>query len=74
MRAGQTRAQSLIETVSATTFGYLSSIIIQHFVYPIFNVHISLSQNLKLALIFTGIGVIRGYWVRRFFNWLFNRD
>ena len=70
---GQTKTQSAIETISATIAGYTSSLVIQHYVYPIFDVHITIKQNLMLALIFTSIGIVRGYWIRRFFNWLFSR-
>ncbi|MBM3619006.1 MAG: hypothetical protein FJX23_10755, partial [Alphaproteobacteria bacterium] len=41
----------------------------QVIVYPLFNMDVSMTTNLALTAIFTGVSIARGYCVRRLFNW-----
>lgn len=70
----QSRRQSLIESATQTTIGYLSSIVLQILIYSHFNVSLDLRQQSLIALSFTAVGFVRGYYLRRFFNWLYNKD
>ena len=64
----QTRLQSFIETVLNVAIGYGVALASQILIFPMFGIHISLSDNLLIGLFFTVISIIRGYLVRRLFN------
>lgn len=69
----QSKKMSLIETVFSVIIGYIISIIAQMIIFPLFDINISFSENLAIGLFFTVVSIIRGYYVRRFFNFL-NKD
>jgi len=69
----QTKIASTIEVVLGTLVGYLIAMWVQTIVFPIFGIHINLTENAIIAGIFTAISVARGFVTRRFFNWLYVR-
>lgn len=68
----QSRKMSGIEAVTSTAIGYLVALATQLAVFPLFQIEVSLSENLGIALIFTVVSIVRGYLVRRAFNRLTN--
>ena len=70
----QTKKMSLIETIVSVAIGYVVALLSQIVVFPLFDIEVSLIDNLLIGLLFTVISIIRGYYVRRLFNWIdFNR-
>lgn len=66
----QSKRGSLIETCTGTAIGYSVAVLTQLLVLPMFDLHVTFGENLVIAAVFTIISLIRGYWVRRLFNWL----
>lgn len=66
----QSRRQSLIETVAGVVIGFIVSMILSYIVYPAHGHTFTLAQNASITVIFTVASILRGYGVRRFFNWL----
>lgn len=66
----QTRTQSAIETIVSTVIGYLVAYLTQVAVFPIFGFHARTREHLAIGAIFTVVSLIRGYFVRRLFNWI----
>ena len=64
----QTRTMSMIETITNVAIGLIVSFISQLAIFKLYDIHISLAQNLELTLYFTVVSVIRGFALRRFFN------
>jgi len=64
----QTKLASLIEVITNVLIGYGIAVTAQVFIFPLYGVHLPLSANLSLGLLFTIISVIRSYAVRRWFN------
>ena len=64
----QSRKMSLIESITNVIIGYSISVLAQIIIFPIFDIHVSLSQNIKIGLSFTVISIIRSYFLRRLFN------
>jgi uncharacterized protein (DUF2062 family) len=64
----QTRAQSLIESMTNTAIGYAVAVASQVAIFPLFGIHVPVSTNLKIGLWFTVISIIRGYALRRWFT------
>ena len=64
----QSRRQSLAETVTSVAIGYLVALASQLAIFPLFDIHVTLSDNLMIGAWFTVISIARGYAVRRLFN------
>lgn len=66
----QTRRQSLIETIAGVAIGFAVSMALAFVVYPLHGHAFSLTENASIAVIFTAASIVRGYGVRRLFNWM----
>ena len=64
----QTKKQSLIESLTNILIGYLTALLSQVLIFPLFNIYVSLQDNLLIGLYFTIISLLRSYLVRRYFN------
>lgn len=64
----QTKKHSIIESISQTIIGLLTSILIQAIIYPLLNIPVTFSQNLIITAVFFITSIVRGYFVRRIFN------
>jgi hypothetical protein len=69
----QSRSGSLIETATSTATGYVVAVAAQAIIFPAFGVAVSVSQLAGIAAAFTGVSLVRGYLLRRLFNWLGGR-
>jgi hypothetical protein len=64
----QTKLGSFIETCVNTAIGYVIAVSSQIVIFPMFDIHVPLSDNFKIGLWFTVISIARGYVLRRWFN------
>ena len=64
----QTRAMSAAESVANVAIGYGVAVASQIVIFPLFGVHLPLSDNLLIGAWFTAISLVRSYAVRRLFN------
>ena len=64
----QSRWMSLVESVANVLVGYIVAVTTQYLVFPLFGLHATLSQNLMIGLIFTGVSLVRSYLLRRAFE------
>lgn len=64
----QSRLSSFIESIINIIIGYGVALISQLMVFPMFDIHISLSANLWIGAWFTVISLVRSYIIRRWFN------
>ena len=70
----QTKKQSFIEANISTVIGFMVSYMLSYTVLPLYGVEQSHSVSFQITLIYTIASVLRGYYVRRLFNWIdFNR-
>lgn len=65
---GQPRWQSVLESVANVAAGFGIALGAQLAVFPLFGIHIPLSDNLAIGVIFTGVSLVRSYVLRRVFN------
>jgi hypothetical protein len=68
--AGQTKRGSVMEVLLNIAIGYGISYTANAMILPMYGFTISHAQNLQIGVIFTAISVVRGYYVRRLFNYL----
>ena len=64
----QSRAMSGAESVANVAIGYGVAVASQIVIFPLFGVHLPLSDNLLIGAWFTVISLARSYVVRRMFN------
>jgi hypothetical protein len=64
----QSRLMSLVESIANVVVGYGVAVATQILIFPVFGLHTSLAQNLKMGLVFTGISIIRSFALRRLFE------
>lgn len=64
----QSRAMSLIEATANVAFGYGVAVVTQILIFPVFGLHTTLAQNLKMGAVFTVVSIVRSFIVRRLFE------
>jgi hypothetical protein len=64
----QSRLMSLVEVVANVIVGYGVAVATQILIFPIFGLHTTLAQNLKLGAVFTLVSIGRSYALRRLFE------
>ena len=64
----QTKYQSLVESLINILIGYLTALLSQVLIFPLFDIDVSFQDNLLIGLYFTIISLLRSYLVRRYFN------
>ena len=64
----QSRLMSLVESVANVIVGYGVAVVTQILIFPIFGLHTTLAQNLKMGAVFTIVSLGRSYALRRLFE------
>jgi len=67
---GQSRLHSFFESCANIALGYGVALAAQLFIFPLYDIHISLSTNLWIGFWFTLVSLARSYCLRRLFNWV----
>lgn len=64
----QSKRKSLIEAVTNTVVGLVTSFVIQLIIYPVLNIPVTIGQNVLITFVFFAASIVRGYLLRRVFN------
>ena len=64
----QSRVASLAESAMNVLIGYGVALASQLVIFPMFGIHLPLSDNLAIGAWFTLISLVRSYAIRRWFN------
>jgi cobalamin biosynthesis protein CobD/CbiB len=64
----QSRAMSLVESLANVAVGYGLAVVTQMLVFPLFALHTTLAENLRIGAIFTVVSVARSFALRRLFE------
>jgi len=64
----QSRLMSLIEAIANVAVGYGVAVVAQILIFPIFGLHTTLVQNLKMGAVFTIVSIARSFALRRLFE------
>jgi hypothetical protein len=70
MSRTQSRRASLVEATTNTVVGYALAVVTQIVVFPVFGIEADLSAHLGIGVAFVAVSLVRGYALRRFFEWL----
>ncbi len=70
----QTKKMSMYETIIGTAIGFIVSLVLVNIVLPFYGFNVEMGQSVMITLIFTVASILRGYWVRRFFNYIHNKN
>jgi hypothetical protein len=64
----QSRAMSLVESITNVVVGYALAIVTQLAVFPLFGIEAALGDHLAIGLAFVGVSLARSYALRRLFE------
>ena len=64
----QPRLMSLIEAITNVVVGFLIALATQFAIFPLFGLLVSVTDNLLIGGIFTGVSIVRSYTLRRLFE------
>jgi hypothetical protein len=64
----QSRLMSLVESVANVIVGYGVAVVTQILIFPLFGLHATLAQNLKMGAVFTVVSIARSFVLRRVFE------
>ena len=64
----QTKLNSVLESLSNTTIGLLTTLIFSPFIYSMVGMTYTYSQLGLVTVLFTVLSIVRSYVIRRFFN------
>ena len=64
----QSRLMSLAESIANVIVGYGVAVVTQILIFPIFGLHTTLAQNLKMGAVFTVVSIARSFALRRVFE------
>ncbi len=64
----QSRLMSLVEAIANVIVGYGVAVITRILIFPMFGLHTTLAQNLKMGAIFTIVSIARSFALRRVFE------
>lgn len=64
----QSRLMSLVESIANVIVGYGVAVVTQILIFPIFGLHTTLAQNLKMGAIFTVVSIARSFALRRVYE------
>jgi hypothetical protein len=59
---------SLVESLANVVVGYGIAVATQAAVFPLFGLQASLTENVAIGGIFTGVSILRSYLMRRLFE------
>ena len=59
---------SLVEAAANVVIGYAIAVATQVVVFPIFDIHITLADDLAIGLVFAVVSLARGFMLRRVFE------
>lgn len=65
---GQSKLMSLVEAITNIAIGAVIALASQLIIFPLYDVHLPLSQNIAITGWFTAVSVVRSYCLRRVFN------
>lgn len=65
----QTKKQSAFESVVNIVIGLITSFLIQLIIYPLLDIPVTLNQNIIITIVFFIASFVRGYFIRRYFNY-----
>jgi hypothetical protein len=64
----QSRVMSLVEAVANVVVGYGVAVLTQILIFPVFDLHTTLAQNLAMGAVFTLVSIARSFALRRLFE------
>lgn len=64
----QTKLNSIIESISNTLIGLITTLIFSPFIYKMVGMTYTYKQLGVVTVMFTMLSIVRGYIIRRFFN------
>jgi len=65
---GQSQRMSMLETVVSVVIGYVLTVLMQYFLYPLFGITVPVNEALLISIVIVVIAFAKNFAVRRIFN------
>ena len=65
----QSKKSSFNEILISTFIGLIVALCSQLLIFPLYDIDITLGENIQITIFMTFVSILRGYLVRRYFNW-----
>jgi len=72
-RNGQSRKMSLVESLVSVGAGYIMTVLIQYWLYPVFGILIPAKEALLISIIIVFVAFLKNFSVRRLFNFIYEK-
>lgn len=69
-KKGQSRKMSVLESTASVLFGYIITILIQYWLYPLFGIAIPASDAMIISTVIVLAAFLKNLTVRRIFNYI----
>lgn len=70
----QTKTLSGVEVFLNALTGLFISWLLTVYILPLFGFKITIKNSLEISTLFTSVHVVKAYFWRRFFNWIYVKD
>jgi len=64
----QTKKQSLIESFSNVTVGFVITMVSLHIIFQVLGIENNSGKNMIITIYLTVLSILRNYFIRRYFN------
>lgn len=68
MKGTQSKKKSVVEAMTNTVTGLLTSFLIQIIIYPVLDIEVTIGENITITFVFFCASFFRSYIIRRIFN------
>lgn len=70
MKTGQSKRMSLLESMVSVSTGYIMTVLIQYWVYPIFGITVPKAEAFIISGVIVFAAFVKNFSVRRLFNFI----
>jgi Na+/H+-translocating membrane pyrophosphatase len=71
---GQSKKMSLVESSASVIAGYIITVLIQYWLYPLFGISIPVTDALVISVIIVFAAFVKNFSIRRLFNFIHIRS
>ena len=69
-KKGQSKTMSFVESIVSVLAGYIITVLIQFWLYPVFGIDIPANSALLISVIIVFAAFVKNFTLRRFFNFV----
>lgn len=67
---GQSRKMSFVESTASVVAGFIITVLIQYWIYPVFGITVPASSALVISVVIVFAAFVKNFSLRRLFNYI----